>query len=240
MSDIGLSADWLPECQTSDWSADCHACDWLNESRHEPSMKLCPQAYHQYGLALLEWSRMESEVFEYTMEGFTLGESKLGEPKVVVEETEKLTQDEVNEIVEEVGDALEENYEAVDIAAKIHFEEDFSDNSSSEDSDTSDDDSEGEGSEEEEDEVVEDLEEATNLDLSWEVLELARIIYTRSGQKEKLGCVLLALGEVSMERQDYDQAVRDFTESLVVKMDVLPMNSRYNAALVSCLVCCSG
>ena len=164
---------------------------------------------------------MEAQVFEYTMEGFDLGQSEAA--KVVVEETKNLSPDELNEIEEDVGDALEENFEAFDIAAKIHFEEDSGEDSS-EESDTSDDDSEGEGSEEDED--VEDLKEATNLELSWEVLELARMIYTRSGQQERLGAVLQALGEVSMERQDYGQAARDFTESLVNKTAVLPKHSR--------------
>ena len=36
---------------------------------------LSPQAYHQYGRALLSWSRMEGEVFEHAMSGFDLGES---------------------------------------------------------------------------------------------------------------------------------------------------------------------
>ena len=188
---------------------------------------LPPQAYHQYGLALLEWSRMEGQVFEYTMEGFNLGQS--GEAKVVLEETKNLSPDELNEIEEQVCDALEENFDAFNIAAKIHFEEESGEDSS-EESDTSDDEDKDDDYDEDKDDdegkVFEDLMEATNLELSWEVLELARIIYTRSGQKERLGAVLLALGEVSMERQDYGQAARDFTESLVNKMAVLPKHSR--------------
>jgi len=207
------------------------ACSLLAEScqilaqEHGEFSDLCAEAYHQYGLALLEWSRMEGQVFEYTMEGFNLGQS--GQTKVVVEETKNLSPDELKEIEEKVSDALEENFDAFDIAAKIHFEEESGEDSS-EESETSDDEDkdDDENKDDDEDKVVEDLKEATNLELSWEVLELARIIYTRSGQKEKLGEVLLALGEVSMERQDYGQAARDFTESLVNKMAVLPKHSR--------------
>ena len=77
--------------------------------------------------------------------------------------------------------------------------------------------------------------EPTNLELSWEMLELARLGFTKTGDKEQLAEVYLDLGQVCMENQDYDLAVMDFGESLKLKKVLVPTDSRYCRLVFSLL-----
>jgi len=165
---------------------------------------------------LLEWARIESDVFEHAMGGFDLGEGE--EPEVEVEGTEDMTKDERVEVEEAVGGALEENYDSHENAARIHFEVQSEDSESGEDSESEGDSEDSETSDDEgEREVGEEISEPSNLELSWEMLELARLSFTKTGQKEQLAEVYLDLGRVSMENQDYSQAVQDFRQGLDIK-----------------------
>ena len=179
------------------------------------------EAAHWYGKALLEWARMEGQVFEYAMEGFDLGEAE--EPKVEVEEGE-VSREEQAEIEDKVGKALEEYYDSHDNVAKIHMDVDMeSEEEASESEDDSDDSETGEDDSEVEDESVEEeLAEPSNLELAWEVLEVARLGYTKAGHKAALAEVYLDLGEVSLENQDYGRAEQDFTSSLEIRKATLP------------------
>merc|ERR1719402_226902 len=49
----------------------------------------------------------------------------------------------------------------------------------------------------------------TSLQLAWEILELAKVVFTRNNSEQKLVETLLLLGEVSMESKHYQQAVED-------------------------------
>merc|ERR550519_3030222 len=80
-------------------------------------------------------------------------------------------------------------------------------------------------------------EDPSNLERAWEMLELAKTIYSRmagtptasSGQLEviKKHCdTLLALGEVSVENENYAQAVEDLTSCLEKRKDKLPSSMR--------------
>ncbi|KAG0366001.1 hypothetical protein BC939DRAFT_405994 [Gamsiella multidivaricata] len=56
--------------------------------------------------------------------------------------------------------------------------------------------------------------------VAWDVLDLARVLFHRQGTEEallKLGDVHIALGDVSLESENFDQAVADFREAIVVK-----------------------
>merc|ERR1712055_508488 len=89
------------------------------------------------------------------------------------------------------------------------------------------------GDKEEKKEGEED-EEPSNLQLAWEMLELAKVVYTKqieSGaenkfeMEEKLCSSILALGEVSIENENYSQAVEDINLCLK-KQENLPKDSR--------------
>jgi len=80
----------------------------------------------------------------------------------------------------------------------------------------------------------EDDEEPSNLQLAWEMLELAKVVYTKqiesgaenkSEMEEKLCSSILALGEVSIENENYSQAVEDIKLCLK-KQENLPKDSR--------------
>jgi len=66
-------------------------------------------------------------------------------------------------------------------------------------------------------------EEPSNLQLAWEILELAKLVYSKQLEagaenkthlEERLVSTMLALGEVSIENENYKQAVEDIQECL--------------------------
>ena len=80
-----------------------------------------------------------------------------------------------------------------------------------------------------------DEEEPSNLQLAWEMLELAKIVYTKlvtdakEEEKlpmlEKLCCALCGLGEVSIESENYKQAIEDF-QTCLKRQAEFPKDSR--------------
>ncbi|XP_022087871.1 protein HGV2-like isoform X2 [Acanthaster planci] len=83
-------------------------------------------------------------------------------------------------------------------------------------------------------------EDVSNFQLCWEMLELARIIFSRQDDNEfklKVAQVYLKLGELGLETGNYAQSVEDFTQCLARQKDLLDSDSRlmaetyYNLAL---------
>ncbi|XP_049580777.1 nuclear autoantigenic sperm protein isoform X3 [Syngnathus scovelli] len=106
--------------------------------------------------------------------------------------------------------------------------------------DDDDDDDDGEvdknGDKEEEDDV-------DNLQLAWEMLEVAKVIFKRKESKEQqlmAAQTLLKLGEVGAEAGNYPQALEDFQECLALQLKHLPPHSRllaethYHVAAMHC------
>jgi len=85
------------------------------------------------------------------------------------------------------------------------------------------------------DEKKDEEEEPSNLQLAWEMLELAKVVYTKqletaeevdkSRLLERLCSTMLALGEVSIENENYKQAVEDIQECLK-KEETMPKDAR--------------
>ncbi|XP_055363778.1 nuclear autoantigenic sperm protein isoform X4 [Betta splendens] len=91
------------------------------------------------------------------------------------------------------------------------------------DDDDDDDDEDGEENGQEKEEEV------GNLQLAWEMLEVAKVIYTRKESKEDqlmAAQAYLKLGEVSAESGNYPQALDDFQECLTLQLKHLPPHSR--------------
>ncbi|XP_066548189.1 nuclear autoantigenic sperm protein isoform X3 [Amia ocellicauda] len=89
------------------------------------------------------------------------------------------------------------------------------------------DDDEGEGTAE--DKESEEEEEVGNLQLAWEMLEVAKVIYKRKESKEDqllAAQAHLKLGEVGAESGNYAQALEDFQECLALQLKHLPNHSR--------------
>ena len=140
----------------------------------------CAEAFYFYGKALLAMSRIESVVLDNAFEGVEIKEdSTEGEQ---VEGTAAMTKDEKLEIEDAVTDAFEDNYDEHDRVARAHV---FEDSEGSEASDSED--SEGSGTETEESEDEEmpteadqvEQEEVGDLQMAWEMLELAKNAWTK-------------------------------------------------------------
>ncbi|XP_063056647.1 nuclear autoantigenic sperm protein isoform X2 [Engraulis encrasicolus] len=105
---------------------------------------------------------------------------------------------------------------------EMEVEEDGDDD---DDEDDDDDDKEGEGNAEDK----ESEDEVGNLQLAWEMLEVAKVIYKRKEAKDDqlvTAQIFLKLGEVGAESGNYGQALDDFQDCLALQLKHLPPHSR--------------
>lgn len=158
----------------------------------------CGEAFFFYGKSLLELARMENGVLGNALEG------------VHVEEEEEKTEDE----------SLVENNDNVD-ETECSEEEDKENDKAEENTNES---------------VLEnkslqenDEEEIGNLELAWDMLDLAKIIFKRQETKEAqlyAAQAHLKLGEVSVESENYIQAVEEFQACLSLQEQYLEAHDR--------------
>ncbi|EPQ56785.1 hypothetical protein GLOTRDRAFT_28946, partial [Gloeophyllum trabeum ATCC 11539] len=85
--------------------------------------------------------------------------------------------------------------------------------------------------EDEEEEGADLAEPEDDFNAAWEVLDLARALYDKMQDEDdetklKLADTYIALGDVSLETEKFDQAINDYTAGLAIKTDLLPMSSR--------------
>merc|ERR1719228_322818 len=80
---------------------------------------------------------------------------------------------------------------------------------------------------------AEDEEDPSNLQLAWEMLELAKVVYTKTAEtskdaelERKLCETYMVLGEVSLENENYPQAVEDLTICFKRRTESLAADSR--------------
>merc|ERR1711937_203893 len=71
--------------------------------------------------------------------------------------------------------------------------------------------------------------EVGNLELAWQMFELAKVIFSKAGNLTKECESLTFLGEVSLENSNFKQAVEDLTLCLTKRIKALPADSRYIA-----------
>jgi len=255
VSDIPLAVTTLGE-----------ACELHSNVFGETAAEMA-EVYFYYGKALLEMARLESGVLGNALDG--VPEEDEGDDGQV-EDPEKLTEEEKEEVESKVIDALGENFEKHDKIAKIHqgvvngdgVEEEGDDEDESGDGEEAENgeaaaengekekngeeptasdekaESDVEGGEKEgEDKSAQDAEEEddpSNLQLAWEMLELAKVVYTKTVETEKdnlevgrrLCETYMVLGEVSLENENYPQAVEDLELCLARRVASLPSDSR--------------
>ena len=212
------------------------ACHFLS-AKHGETSNECADAYFHYGKTLLEMGRMESGVLGNALEGVPDCED---ESSSNIETPEKMTEDEKEDVGVKVMEALEENFETheekINELVNGHTKNDFDEEEVYDSVD------EMEDAEETQDEVMEtdkqsEEDDPSNLERAWEMLELSKHIYSRmagtptapNSQIEnikKLCDTLLALGEVSIENENYSQAVEDLTSCLEKRKDKLPKDTR--------------
>merc|ERR1712240_394739 len=228
------------------------ACELLSAEFGETA-KECAESYYYYGKSLLEMSRLESGVLGNALDGVPEEEDEANNSKV--EDPAKMTEEEKKEVEEKVGEALNQNYDELEKKAEEKLAEEAAkqgkseedegmeegddsqedDEESPEEMDTEKDAEKKDGDEEKSVENKEEEEEPSNLQLAWEMLELAKVVYTKQMEsadeknkkdiEEKLCRSILTLGEVSIENENYSQAVEDI-EMCLKKQESFPKDSR--------------
>ncbi|XP_053100281.1 nuclear autoantigenic sperm protein isoform X2 [Hemicordylus capensis] len=122
--------------------------------------------------------------------------------------------------------------EKVEVAAKVEKEEEKDDQmGEGEETEGSEDDDKA-GEDRENDSAVEEKEsedDVGNLELAWDMLELAKVIYKRQDTKEAqlhAAQAHLKLGEVSIESENYTQAIEEFHSCLTLQQKYLEAHDR--------------
>merc|ERR1712114_33917 len=208
----------------------------------------CGEAYLMYGKALLNVSIMENEVSGNALEGMELKDDSKTLPQV--ESPTKLKDEEITVVKSDVAKAFNEHFNTYNNLAKHHFAEvtdvcceDSADSEVEDvkmDTDSPKSPSKPEATSAEETDSPSALEAAaedtSNLQLAWEMLELAKMIYERKSKNvapEKKREVMSALweassglGEVAMEAGNFSQALEEFSSCLEARKSLLPKDSR--------------
>lgn len=242
------------------------ACELLSKVFGETATEMA-EVYFYYGKSLLELARLESGVLGNALDGVPEEEDAESSQ---VEDPEKLTAEEKDDVEEKVEEAFEENFEKHDKIAKIHKgETDDGDGETEESGEDDEEAAEGEkedaengdepkeagepmeaeaeketgesdvegGEKEGEDQSAQDAEEEedpSNLQLAWEMLELAKVVYQKTAEEAKADSEMcrklcetyMVLGEVSLENENYPQACEDLSLCLKRRLDTLPADSR--------------
>ncbi|XP_060940950.1 histone-binding protein N1/N2-like [Limanda limanda] len=140
--------------------------------------------------------------------------SKVTEDKSTETEDEKENEKQGEKSAEEAEDGEEEGEEEEEEEMEADAQEQGEGDATAE-KDSEDDDEEGE--------------EVGNLQLAWEMLEVAKVIYKRKESKDDqlmAAQTHLRLGEVSAESGNYSQALEDFQECLKLQVKHLDSDSR--------------
>jgi len=173
----------------------------------------------------------KDQVNEVVTEAFEENFKELEEKKAKSEESKKEPKKdstepsaEGKETSEKKEDAKEGEEEPMEEDEEGTEEEDEEGEDTGEETDEKKAEGEGEKVEkEEEGDKKDEEEEPSNLQLAWEMLELAKLVYTKQLEagtenkahlEERLVSTMLALGEVSIENENYKQAVEDIMECL--------------------------
>lgn len=78
-------------------------------------------------------------------------------------------------------------------------------------------------------EKTEETDEPTDLQLAWEVLELAKKIFQKAEDKKNIAETVIVLGEVSLESGNYEQAINDLKEGLEIQKSIYSKDNRFVA-----------
>jgi len=189
--------------------------------------KECGEPYFYYGKALLELARLEAGVIDNGLEG---------------EESEENSAEEEDDDEEEDEAEEEEKEGGVEGEAGPSTSKDVEGDSSPKDNESVGSTEAGPSSSKEitdqNAQAQEEEEDPSNLQLAWEMLELAKSIFSKHADsleaadpvrlelESKLSETYQTLGEVSIENENYPQAIEDLTMCLRRRQDLLPEDNR--------------
>ncbi|CAH3906466.1 unnamed protein product [Pieris brassicae] len=196
------------------------ACELLAKE-HGDTADECAEAYLWYGKALLGLSREESGVLGDGMPGTKNGDQEEGD----------------SEEQEENADVVPEKDEKGqgDEAEAMDSEQTVESTSQEEASSSKDMEQPGTSNGDVNDESMANLDnedDVDNLQLAWEMLDLARSILDRRAQSNAEGArslladVHLTLGEVALESETYDKAVIDMMSCLEIQKELYSSDDR--------------
>jgi len=184
----------------------------------------CGESYFYYGKALLDLARMEAGVIDNVLDGEESEENS--EEDEDDENGEEESEDKKEGDEAEAGPSTEDD----DGAEAVKDNESIGSNEAGTSNAKDNTDEKAQEKEEEED--------PSNLQLAWEMLELAKTIFTKHADsletmdpirldlESKLSETYQTLGEVSIENENYPQAIEDLTMCLRRRQDLLPEDSR--------------
>jgi len=205
------------------------ACELLGKVYGETA-KECGEAYFYYGKALLELARMEAGVIDNVLDGDESEENSEEDEEEEAEDGEEAKENEAEESAEDGEGAGPSKEGESEEAENVKDNESIGSNEAGTSEVKDNTDQNAIEKEEEED--------PSNLQLSWEMLELAKGIYTKHADsleaksevrmelESKLSETYQTLGEVSIENENYPQAVEDLTMCLRRRQDLMPEDSR--------------
>ncbi|OQR75440.1 histone-binding protein N1/N2-like [Tropilaelaps mercedesae] len=195
------------------------ACELL-AVKYGDDASQCAEALHYYGKALLELHRKESGALNDidNQEGSKDDSNDENDN----EDKDEQEEEETNEKKESDGSSGEEKAEDDNGELLAKDEEDLETENEANDGDK------------EAQDGIGDEEDVSNLQIAFEVLELAKKIYKRDAEKDpqlylKAADCLLALGEINLESDTYDRAIEDFEECLRIQQEMLPRDARVMA-----------
>uniref|UniRef100_A0A3P9QCF5 Nuclear autoantigenic sperm protein (histone-binding) n=1 Tax=Poecilia reticulata TaxID=8081 RepID=A0A3P9QCF5_POERE len=177
------------------------ACSML-AAKYGDTADECGEAFFLCGKSLLELARMENGVLGNALEG-------------VPEESEE-----------------EEQPKNPNLESADNIDEDEGIEESSAEAEQTDETSEGSSCLETYSCILkrfQEEEDVGNLQLAWEMLEVAKVIFKRQESKDDqlmAAQAYLKLGEVSAETGNYPQALEDFQECLTLQLKLLPPHCR--------------
>lgn len=180
------------------------ACQKLNSIYGDFAVELA-DAYMTYGNALLELWRVE-------------------------EADKKSNEDENGEVIENIQEDNDDDQD--DEEKEDEKDADESENKSDEnkENEEGDEDKEDDENNEEKNEDEEDIEnEDDNLQIAWEVVELAKEIYNRHNDNVNAAKAYLKLGEISIASGNYPLSVEDLNRSLDIQKNLSPADNRLKA-----------
>lgn len=215
------------------------ACQLFGEHYGETAVE-CGEAYFFYGKSLLELARMEAGVLENVADGEdsstenSADEDESESPAKETEDVSKENEDTDKDAPKEDVDVNKNENEEDSEKSGAELEADGNESIASNDAGTSNAKEEKDKSEIEHEEE----DDPSNLQLAWEILELAKNCFQRQADslpsedpkrmdcEHKLSETFLVLGEVSVENENYPQAIDDLTSCLRRRQELLPDDSR--------------